>query len=263
MTINEFKCFICGTSYKDRRSFGVHFNHAHKKEISRAEYAKRFSTDEWVKCEQCDTYHFRTIKDQNQKRNRICGSENCIVSDRKCKYKNSSACMKKRHQENDPTLGNPKEVINNLRKTNYKKYLELYKKVSNSVSNFIEQNGIPYRHVKTSFLKNKWTGENEYMASSWERKFAEFLVTMNVQYKKKHGIRIHYIKSNGLSSTYTPDFLLEHSREIVEVKGYEDENSLIKKEVCKKWCRDNNYEYILLKEKELTDLGINLKRRNN
>ncbi len=255
----KIKCFLCNKEFESRRAFGVHFSHEHKN-ISRAEYAEMFKTDEWVKCQQCDKYHFRLMKQQKQNRNRTCGNNICIVVDEKIKYKKNSIIMTKRHQKNDPTLGDPKEIINTLKKNNYKKYVELYRKVSRSVSNFIQQNGIPYKHVKTSYLKNKWTNENEYMASSWERKFAEFLTSMNVPYKKKHNVRIEYIKSNGLYSTYTPDFLIEHSREVIEIKGYEDENAKLKNTICEKWCKENNYSYFLLKEKDLKELGINLKQ---
>jgi hypothetical protein len=97
----------------------------------------------------------------------------------------------------------------------------------------------------------KNSGELEYYRSSYELKR---MVELDndpsvVCWTTKHGIKIPYTQ-DGINHNYIPDFYIEYSNGsiiIEEVKGWISDQ---KKHQCKvesaiKWCRLNNYDYIV------------------
>jgi hypothetical protein len=57
---------------------------------------------------------------------------------------------------------------------------------------------------------------------TWELKVAKFFDSVGLQWKRNKR-RFDYVKPNGKSSTYQPDFFIEDWNCYIEVKGYETE----------------------------------------
>jgi len=257
-------CKICDDfehEYDNLRSFGIHFARAHEKDITRAEYAEKFKTEEWVSCTHCEEFYFRKAHNNSAQylevSERTCGKEKCKTKDlaivRKRKSEQFSLIVKKSHKEGKL---HPEDVINNLRTNNPEKYQKYCEKLSVQTMKQIERDGAPYKKTRCGYLFNPFTKQLEYMMSSWEAAFAKWLQSFNVPYKKKNGLSFSYIKTNGRAGHHIPDFLLEESKELIELKGFEDENVSLKSEAAQKWCEENDFEYFLLKEAELSELGV-------
>lgn len=110
-------------------------------------------------------------------------------------------------------------------------------------------------------IKNNWVcgnflrknGETEWYDSSFEfRKMTQY-DNDNINWTKKHKIRIPYINSNNLNSHYVPDFLIEVNNEkiLVETKGWVKDDDILKAKEAIIWCNKNNFQYYFL-------LGINM-----
>jgi hypothetical protein len=105
---------------------------------------------------------------------------------------------------------------------------------------------------KTGFYTNN-NGLEEWYDSSYELvKMVEYN-ERNINWTKKHGIKIPFIKENGVNSFYVPDFLLlvESDKIIVEVKGWIKKDDIIKANKAIEWCKENKFEYYFLLGKEL------------
>lgn len=169
-----------------------------------------------------------------------------------------SESLKRRYKNKEASL-KPDKVIINLKEKNYQKYLETCQKISDSVCKFIENNPekcVGGRNSKRGYCYNPFIKKFEYMQSSWENALAKLFISMNVPYIKNTKFSIKYIKANGNEGKYIPDFLLEHSREMIEVKGFEDENTKLKIGACVDWCKSNNYQYFLLRYEDLKNLEV-------
>jgi hypothetical protein len=104
--------------------------------------------------------------------------------------------------------------------------------------------------------KNNWicgeyerlNGGVEWYDSSYELIKMKEYDSKELEWTKKHGIRIPFIKENGLKSFYVPDFLIikDKRKIIVEIKGWLKKDDVLKANSAIKWCIDNDYEYYFL-----------------
>lgn len=108
--------------------------------------------------------------------------------------------------------------------------------------------------------KNNWkcgyyirnNGEKEWYDSSYELIKMKEYDEKELNWTKKHGIKIPFIKSDGLKSFYVPDFLIriDDLKLIIEVKGWLKKDDIIKAKAAIEWCAKNNYEYNFLLGKD-------------
>ena len=109
--------------------------------------------------------------------------------------------------------------------------------------------------------KNNWkcgyyirsNKQREWYDSSYELIKMKEYDDKNLVWTKKHGIKIPFIKNNGVKSFYVPDFLLiiNNKKIIVEVKGWLKKDDVLKANSAINWCKDNEYEYCFLLGKTL------------
>ncbi|MBN1233976.1 MAG: DEAD/DEAH box helicase family protein [Candidatus Coatesbacteria bacterium] len=93
---------------------------------------------------------------------------------------------------------------------------------------------------------NRIVGDNNL-----ELKFAAFLDSCNdiISFVKNYmpiGFKIDYRDCEGNISNYYPDFIVQENKDnvwIIETKGLEDTNALLKKERLKEWCREASEFY--------------------
>ena len=107
----------------------------------------------------------------------------------------------------------------------------------------------PQAPFKTQWMHNPFTGQDEYMHSSWESAFLQRCIEQGFPVTKKHDIRISYTDPNGVERTYVPDFVGLESPVIFEVKGRRDETVDLKEAACREWCEENGYELFMIEEK--------------
>jgi hypothetical protein len=101
------------------------------------------------------------------------------------------------------------------------------------------------------YIKNN--GAKEWYDSSYELiKMVEY-DDKKLEWTKKHGITIPFVKENGNKSLYVPDFLImdNNKKIIVEIKGWIKKDDILKAEAAIEWCEKNDYEYYFLLGKEL------------
>ena len=95
--------------------------------------------------------------------------------------------------------------------------------------------------------------QTEWYDSSYELiKMGEY-DSKNLNWTKKHGIKIPFTKKSGVKSFYVPDFLLiiNNKKLIVEVKGWIKDEDVLKAESAINWCKINGYEYCFLLGKKM------------
>lgn len=109
----------------------------------------------------------------------------------------------------------------------------------------------PYR---TEWKHNPFTDQKEYMHSSWETIFLDYMIKEGIPITKKHDFRFKYKDSKGDERAYIPDFVGINDKIIYEVKGGMDTEVKFKTEAAKIWCKENGYEYILLYKKEIREI---------
>lgn len=107
-------------------------------------------------------------------------------------------------------------------------------------------------------IKNNWktgyyirkNGNKEWYDSSYELIKMKEYDKNNIEWTKKHKIRIPYISNNGLKTYYVPDFFI-NSNTIEEVKGWIKENDIIKAKVAIDFCKNKKWNYKFYVGKEL------------
>lgn len=107
----------------------------------------------------------------------------------------------------------------------------------------------PQAPFKTEWIHNPFTGQDEYMHSSWESAFLQRCIEQDFPVTKKHDVRIPYVDPNGIERVYVPDFVGLESPIIFEVKGHRDETVDIKEAACLQWCETNGYQFMMIQEK--------------
>lgn len=73
------------------------------------------------------------------------------------------------------------------------------------------------RNYKKGYVFNKWTDTYEYLLSSLEFKYYEYLTENNIKWKKPKPLKYELC---GKSRLYFPDFYLTDNDDYIEIKGY-------------------------------------------
>lgn len=155
-------------------------------------------------------------------------------------------------------------VLRNLSEVEYTKLIkETFKKAINDLTiqdsgdteirNYIKiSDARPFVvNDKAYFLPKKSVFNKIVGDSDFELTFSEFIensedvisFSKNFQNKEASVLRIEYKNSEGLIATYYPDFFVKKDEKtvyIVETKGREEADDLLKFERLKKWCEDVN-----------------------
>lgn len=187
-----------------------------------------------------------------------------------------SQSFKKRMHENNPYSRD--EVKLKIKQTKLEKYndenynnLEKYKQTclkKYNVDNPAKVKELLEKRVATYCQrladgkhksKNSWkcgeylrkNGLTEWFDSSFEEKMMNKYDFENINWTKKHGIRIPYINDKNNNTFYIPDFLIikDGIKTLVEIKGRLKESDILKAKIAIEWCKKNGYNYIFLQGK--------------
>jgi len=114
---------------------------------------------------------------------------------------------------------------------------EKRKRQTEHAINLLEQGKIgPQAPYRTEWKLNPFTGQEEYMHSSWETRFLDECIERSIPVTKQHGIRIPYVDPNGIERVYIPDFLTLDRKTLYEVKGHETDTDREKWCATMTWC---------------------------
>jgi hypothetical protein len=192
---------------------------------------------------------------------RIRASKNFwTTSDSDSERQNRSVRLKERWESGINLPNDPSKIVEKLKETNPEKYEKWRRKISIIASEQQSKNGTNLQYTFKCKIKNPFSNNWEYCDSSWEFLFMRWCYAMNIQYERST-ISIGYVNENSNWALYNPDFILPLSREIIETKGYFDENTSLKREAAINWCNDNGYSYILADYSELTSIGLDLNKK--
>jgi hypothetical protein len=106
----------------------------------------------------------------------------------------------------------------------------------------------PHAPFKTEWKHNPWTGEPEWMHSSWESAFMDTCISRGYPVTKSHGITIPYTHPDGSLRTYVPDFYAFDDRVLYEVKGRHDEVDTAKWDAAVAFCEERGWKFEVLFE---------------
>lgn len=111
----------------------------------------------------------------------------------------------------------------------------------------------PNTHSKKGYYLSKLTNIQEYFHSSYELERMKQLDKNGIWWTKKHKIFIEYKDLYENKRHTIPDFLVNTSpqKTIEETKNYLSEDTYWKCLKTKEWCKQNNYNYILLFKKDI------------
>ena len=110
----------------------------------------------------------------------------------------------------------------------------------------------PQAPFKTEWKRNPWTGQDEYMHSSWESAFMDACIARGYPITKDHNITIPYTHPDGTQRTYVPDFYGFEDRVLYEVKGRHDEVDDAKWSAALEWCKSKGMRFECLFENDLS-----------
>ena len=137
-----------------------------------------------------------------------------------------------------------KRRLDKMRETYRNWPKEKRRAASNRAILLLEQNKIgPQAPFRQEFKLNPFTGNKEWMHSSWESTFLDTCVEMNISVTKAHTIRIDYTDAEGVERQYVPDFLGEGV--LFEVKGRESADDRLKYEAAESWCSAHDMEFVV------------------
>jgi hypothetical protein len=154
----------------------------------------------------------------------------------------------------------PSKIVENLKKDNPEAFENWRRKVSTNASEQQKRNGTNLQYILKCKVKNPFSNNWDYFGSSWEFLFARWCFSMNIEYERNK-ITIPYINHKGNWALYTPDFVLPKSKELIEVKGFKDMNTDLKRQAAIEWCKENDFTHLYLEYKELSDVGLDLNKR--
>lgn len=256
----KFKPFKCGPWFKNyAKNHWPHKKHTKEtKEKIRKTLKKLYNGETKLKkkirnsiISIVDKIH---SKENSEKRIKLCKNFwKDIEKSKKERKRRSEYLIKKWKSGNGPNklIG---KYVEKIKRNDPKKYELWRKKVSISTTKRQMKHGVNLQHTIKCKAKNPFNNEFDFFDSSWELLFARWCYSVNIEYKKNKEITIPYINSKGNFATYVPDFILPRTREIVEIKGYKDENADNKKNAAIKWCKKNNFTYFYLQNKELESI---------
>jgi hypothetical protein len=101
----------------------------------------------------------------------------------------------------------------------------------------------PGAQFKTEWVHNPFTGNEEYMHSSWESRFLQECIEKEQPVTKAHGIRIPYTKPNGKEGFYIPDFKHVYKPILYEIKGRVMPLDGVKMRAGRDWCGNSRWCY--------------------
>lgn len=182
--------------------------------------------------------------------------------------------------EGDVTLSDL-NILRNLSEIEYIKVIkDSFKKAINDlivedkgdteIKNYLKiSEARPFVVNDKSYLTPKKSVFNKIVGDSdFELEFSDFLESCediisfakNFQNKEASALRIEYKNSEGFIATYYPDFFVKRDDKtvyIIETKGREEQNDLLKYERLQKWCEDVNnrqdrvvYKALYIKQEE-------------
>jgi len=123
------------------------------------------------------------------------------------------------------------------------------KEASDRAVDLLSQGKIgPNAPFKTCYMKNTFTGKEEYMHSGWETQFLSECISMGLPVTKDHHLRIPYVGLDGNDHLYVPDFITldPDNKVIFEIKGQRDETDDLKEIAARRWCEDNGYRFVVV-----------------
>lgn len=128
-------------------------------------------------------------------------------------------------------------------------------KISNTISKKILNGEINSKNnFKTGYYVNEW--DITWYDSGLELEAMNFFDNNNIEWTKKHKIRVQYYDINGKKRYYIPDFKIKVGRVkniIIEMKGYPDENLENKRDAITKQYRHYYICYSIDDVKEVID----------
>ena len=149
---------------------------------------------------------------------------------------------RKKCVENRRLAGYEKTILLNKTLWNDKKLLE--RRIETYCANLSNGKMILKNNWKTGYYHKK-DGTKEWFDSSYEEKRMIYYDQNNIEWTKKHGIKIPYISDKGVNTFYVPDFLITigGNKIIEEVKGWVKIGDVIKAEIAIEYCKINNLQY--------------------
>lgn len=158
--------------------------------------------------------------------------------------------------KNNPMFGLLGKNNPNYGKKRTIKQKEKYSKIAvKRIKNNELGSGFPY---KSEWHLNKYTDKYEFMHSSWEKIFLDWnYINNKPAITKNHDIEIQYLYE-GVNRIYIPDFIDIKNKIIYEVKGYKKNVDNIKKDYAEVWCKNNNYQYIMIENKDIKEMKNDL-----
>ena len=104
----------------------------------------------------------------------------------------------------------------------------------------------PQAPFKRVWMTNPFTGEEEYMHSSWETAFLEKCYKEQYPVTKVHDLKIPYVAHDGTDHFYVPDFIGLEENVVFEIKGMLRENDDRKLAALQQWADTNAYEVVFI-----------------
>lgn len=124
---------------------------------------------------------------------------------------------------------------------------QLRKEASDRAVRLLEEGKIgPQAPYKAEWVRNPWSGADEWMHSSWETAFLQSCIARSYPVFKSHGITIPYRHPDGTEHTYVPDFYASEDRTLYEVKGWHDGVDTAKWEAAAAWCSERGFNFCVL-----------------
>ena len=124
---------------------------------------------------------------------------------------------------------------------------QLRKEASDRAVRLLEEGKIgPQAPYKAEWVRNPWSGADEWMHSSWETAFLQSCIARSYPVFKSHGITIPYRHPDGTEHTYVPDFYASEDRTLYEVKGWHDGVDTAKWEAAAAWCSERSFNFCVL-----------------
>jgi len=265
----EQNCLVCGQLCKNRRSLGNHIVRSHKDIKDQKNYVLKYFLSENIPLCKCGcgkevSWHnriyrfndyisghnesgfigFRHTPEQIEKRN------NSIRQT----YKNNKQILSAKIGDAVSKALNSSEHNQNLRSSIKKSWQGASKRKADLTRRNLEmlEAGLigPHAPFKAEWILNPFTGEEEFMHSSWETSFLRSCISKGYYVTKKHGITIPYTHPDGSIKTYVPDFFSPVDRTLYEVKGRSDSVDDAKWEAAQLFCQRQGWCFVVMSEPE-------------
>lgn len=264
-------CLECGKSCKNRRSLGNHLNLSHKELGGQMGYVLKHYLNGKIPLCSCNCgqevswhrlqYKFNDYVTGHNSRNSPSG---CFIGSyrptpEQIEKRNNSIrqTYKKNKKELSDKIGKAvSEALNspdhnkNLREAIKRSWVDAPERKADLLRRNLEmlEAGLigPHAPFKTEWKHNPWTGESEWMHSSWESAFMDTCISRGYPVTKSHGIAIPYDHPDGSLRTYVPDFYAFDDSVLYEVKGRHDEVDTAKWDAAAAFCEERGWRFEVL-----------------